>query len=55
MKADRILPTEAAAIMGASPQFVRVGLQTGQLDIGSAVKCLLYGLTIYSAIGWRHT
>ena len=38
MKADRILPTEAAAIMGASPQLVRVGLQTGQLDIGSAVK-----------------
>ena len=38
MKADKILPTEAAAIMGASPQFVRVGLQTGQLDIGSAVK-----------------
>lgn len=38
MKADKILPTEAAAIMGASPQYVRIGLQTGQLDIGSAVK-----------------
>lgn len=38
MKEDRILPAEAAAIMGASPQFVRVGMQTGQLDIGSAVK-----------------
>ena len=38
MKEERILPTEAAAIIGASPQFVRVGLQTGQLDIGSAVK-----------------
>lgn len=38
MKADKILPTEAAAIMGASPQYIRIGLQTGQLDIGSAVK-----------------
>ena len=38
MKADKILPTEAAAIIGASPQFVRVGMQTGQLPIGAAVK-----------------
>lgn len=38
MKEDKILPTEAAAIMGASPQFVRIGMQTGKLDIGSAVK-----------------
>ena len=38
MKEDKILPTEAAAIMGASPQFVRVGMQTGQLPIGAAVK-----------------
>lgn len=38
MKEDKILPTEAAAIMGASPQFVRVGMQTGQLPIGCAVK-----------------
>lgn len=38
MKADKILPTEAAVIIGASPQFVRVGMQTGQLPIGCAVK-----------------
>lgn len=38
MKADKILPAEAAAIIGASPQFVRVGMQTGQLPIGCAVK-----------------
>lgn len=38
MKQDKILPTEAAAIIGASPQFVRVGMQTGQLPIGCAVK-----------------
>lgn len=38
MKEDKILPAEAAAIMGASPQFVRIGMQTGKLDIGSAVK-----------------
>lgn len=38
MKADKILPIEAAAIIGASPQYVRQGLQTGRLDIGSAVK-----------------
>lgn len=38
MKADKILATEAAAIIGASPQFVRVGMQTGQLPIGAAVK-----------------
>lgn len=38
MKADKILPTEAAAIIGASPQFVRVAMQQGQLPIGCAVK-----------------
>ena len=38
MKADKILLTEAAAIIGASPQFVRIGMQTGQLPIGCAVK-----------------
>lgn len=38
MKKDKILPTEAAAIIGASPQFVRVGMQTGHLPIGAAVK-----------------
>lgn len=38
MKEDRILPTEAAVILGTSPQYIRVGLQTGQLKIGTAVK-----------------
>ena len=38
MKEDKILRTEAAAIIGASPQFVRVGMQTGQLPIVAAVK-----------------
>lgn len=38
MKADKVLPTEAAAIMGASPQFVRIAMQQGQLPIGSAIK-----------------
>ena len=38
MKEDRILCTEAAAIIGSSPQFVRVGMQTGQLPIGCCVK-----------------
>ena len=28
----------AAAIMGCSPQFVRIGLQRRQLNIGDAVK-----------------
>ncbi len=38
MKEDKILPEEAAAIIGASTQYVRVGLQKKELDIGSAVK-----------------
>lgn len=38
MKADKILPTEAAAIIGASPQFVRIAMQRGQLPIGCAIK-----------------
>ena len=38
MKTDRVLPTEAAVIMGVSPQFIRIGMQTGQLPIGSAIK-----------------
>lgn len=29
---------EAADLMGVSQQFIRVGLQTGRLPIGSAVK-----------------
>ncbi len=38
MQAVKIKPAEAAAIMGCSPQFVRVGLQQGKLDIGDAIK-----------------
>ena len=38
MKADKVLPTEAAAIMGASPQFVRIAMQQGLLPIGCAIK-----------------
>lgn len=36
--AERIKVIEAAAIMHVSQQFVRVGLQQGQLPIGTAVK-----------------
>lgn len=38
MQAVKIKPVEAAAIMGCSPQFVRIGLQQGKLDIGDAIK-----------------
>ena len=38
MQAMKIKPTEAAIIMGCSPQFVRIGLQQGKLDIGDAIK-----------------
>ena len=38
MQAVKIKPAEAAAIMGCSPQFVRIGLQQGKLDIGDAIK-----------------
>jgi len=34
----RVSVIEAAAILGASPQYVRIGLQQGALKIGSAVK-----------------
>lgn len=34
----KITPEDAAAIMGCSAQFVRIGLQRGRLDIGDAVK-----------------
>ena len=38
MNIGRILPTEAAAILNVSPQFVRVAMQQGALNIGSCVK-----------------
>lgn len=34
----KITPIEAAAVMGCSPQFVRIGLQQGVLKIGDAIK-----------------
>lgn len=33
MNIGRILPTEAAAILNVSPQFVRVAMQQGKLPI----------------------
>lgn len=38
MQTLKILTTEAAVIMGCSPQFVRLGLQKGVLAIGDAIK-----------------
>lgn len=38
MDIGRILPTEAAAILNVSPQFVRVAMQQGKLPIGTAVQ-----------------
>lgn len=38
MEIKRVLPAEAAEIMGVSSQFVRVAMQKGVLPIGNAVK-----------------
>jgi hypothetical protein len=38
MKIGRILPTEAAAILNVSPQFVRIAMQREKLPIGTAVQ-----------------
>lgn len=38
MEMKKITPDVAAYVMGCSPQFVRIGLQRGLLDIGDAVK-----------------
>lgn len=38
MDIGRILPTEAAAILNVSPQFVRIAMQQGKLPIGTAVQ-----------------
>ena len=35
---NRLLVEEAAALMGVTPQFIRVGLQRGALPFGYAVK-----------------
>ena len=34
----KITPDQAAAVMGCSAQFIRIGLQRGLMDIGDAVK-----------------
>lgn len=34
----KVTPDQAAAVMGCSAQFIRIGLQRGLLDIGNAVK-----------------
>ena len=34
----KITPEQAAAVMGCSSQFVRIGLQRALLEIGDAVK-----------------
>ncbi len=38
MEIGRILPTEAAAILNVSPQFVRIAMQQGKLPIGTAIR-----------------
>nr|DAP77946.1 MAG TPA: hypothetical protein [Caudoviricetes sp.] len=35
---NRISVEQAAKLLGASPQFIRIGLQQGMLDFGMAVK-----------------
>ena len=35
---NRVTVKEAAQILNVSEQFIRIGLQTGKLPIGSAVK-----------------
>lgn len=46
MSVLKVTPTEAAEIMGATPQFVRVGLQQGVLNIGTAIKLKEYAYNI---------
>lgn len=35
---EKIKVKDAAALLGVTEQFIRIGLQRGQLPIGSAVK-----------------
>ena len=37
-ESGRISVSEAAKLLGVSPQFVRIGMQRGTLPIGAAVK-----------------
>lgn len=34
----KITPEQAAAIMGCSAQFIRIGMQRGLIDLGDALK-----------------
>lgn len=38
MRDNNIKPAEAADILGVSPQFVRVAMQQGKLNIGIAIQ-----------------
>lgn len=38
MKQNRISVAHAAKLLNASEQFIRIGMQTGQLEIGVVVK-----------------
>lgn len=38
MRDNNIKPAEAAEILGVSPQFIRVAMQSGVLPIGIAIK-----------------
>lgn len=38
MRDNNIKPAEAASILGVSPQFVRVAMQQGKLNIGIAIQ-----------------
>lgn len=38
MKDNRLSVDEAARLLGASPQFIRIGLQRKELSFGMAVK-----------------
>ena len=38
MRDNNIKPAEAAEILGVSPQFVRVAMQQGKLNIGTAIQ-----------------
>lgn len=43
----KVTPNAAAFVMGCSPQFIRIGLQRGILDIGDAV-CMSSGRWTYN-------
>ena len=48
MKVGKILPVEAAAILHASPQFVRIAMQQGKLPIGTAMEYVQLSMDEYT-------